>query len=72
MTDYPRSTPTQARLYLLTLRMQGELSNAYSMATSVEDAYSRYLDRLARRKESAVGVEFVRGELANPHAESRA
>jgi hypothetical protein len=55
-------------LYRLTIDFRGDKSDVYSMATSVETAFNRYLDRLSSRKESAVGVLLLHGELADPRA----
>jgi hypothetical protein len=56
-------------LFLLTLQFKGNLSNVYSMGENVEDALKRYLARITKMKENAEGIEFVEGDLANPHTQ---
>ena len=64
---HPIPTPL-LHLFLLTLQVKGKLSNAYSMGESVDDAYARYLARIARVKGNVEGIQFVDGGLADPHA----
>jgi len=54
-------------LFRLTLQVKGKLWNAYSMGESVDDAFNRHMAGMINRKESASGIEFVDGDLANPH-----
>lgn len=61
----------QAHLYQLTLQLKDKKWNVYSMGNSVDDAYSRYLDRAARRYESSPGLVLVGGELAAPNIPSQ-
>ena len=70
MSAYPQPFPAQAQLYLLTIQQFGQTSNVYCMAMSPEDAFTRYLDRLTRRRESIVGIELVHAETADPHVHS--
>ena len=58
-------------LFRLTLQVKGKLSNAYSMGESVDDAFKRYLARLIKMKENASDIEFVEGDLADPHTHPR-
>jgi hypothetical protein len=67
--DRPPLPPVH--LYRLTIQFKGHTSDVYSMATSVETAFSRYLDRLTSRKENSVDVLLVHGELADPRAQIR-
>lgn len=67
MSVYPQPFPAQAHLYLLTIQRFGETSNVYCMAMNAEDAFTRYLDRLTRRKENVIGIELVHAETADPH-----
>ena len=55
-------------LYRLTIQVKGLTSDVYSMATSVDSAFERYLERVTRQKESAAGVVLLHGERADPHA----
>ncbi len=55
-------------LYRLTIQSKGLKSDVYSMSTSVNSAFDRYLERLERQKESALGVVLIHGERADPHA----
>jgi hypothetical protein len=69
MTVYhPIPAPT-LHLFLLTLQVKGKLSNVYSMGESVEDALKRYLARTTKMKDNAESIEFVQGDLANPHTQ---
>jgi hypothetical protein len=68
MTDYHRMPPPRLYLYRLTLQVRGEPSNAYSLGESVEDAFSRYLDRAIKQKLVPADIEFVQGDLADPNA----
>ena len=55
-------------LFRLTLQLKGKPSNIYSMGESVEDAFKRYLERVIKLKENTENIEFIQGDLANPHA----
>jgi hypothetical protein len=39
------------------------------MGESVDDAFNRYIAGVINRKENASDIEFVDGDLANPHAQ---
>ncbi len=54
-------------LFRLTLKVKGKLSNAYSMGESVEDAFKRYVVRLIKFEGKPEDIEFVDGDLADPH-----
>jgi hypothetical protein len=71
MTAFYRVPSPQLHLYRLTLQMKGAQSNAYSMGESVEDAFSRYIDRAIKQKENATDIKFVQGDLADPHTHLR-
>ncbi len=58
-------------LFRLTLQVKGTQSNAYSMGESVEDAFKRYLVRIVKLKDNASDVEFIDGDLADPHTHPR-
>jgi hypothetical protein len=64
---HPIPTPL-LQLFRLTLKLKGKKSNIYSMGESVEDAFKRYLERTIKLKESIEGIEFIQGDLADPHA----
>jgi hypothetical protein len=55
-------------LFRLTLQLNGKLWNAYSMGKSAEDAFDRHIAGVMERKETITDIEFVDGDLANPHA----
>ena len=59
------------RLFRLTLQLKGKQSNVYSMGESVEDAFKRYLARIIKLKENTEDIEFVQGDLADPHGHLR-
>jgi hypothetical protein len=62
MLPIPQRPPAPvAQLYRLTIQFQGNTTDIYSMATSVDSAFQRYLDRMEGRKESSVGVELIHG-----------
>ncbi len=57
------------RLFRLTLQRRDQKVNVYAMGENVEDAFGRYLARVSKMKEDAAGLEFIQGDLANPHAQ---
>lgn len=62
-----RPQPSSPQLYRLTITLKGANLHAYCMSTSVEDAFSRCLERMQNRHESVQGVVLVHGELADPN-----
>ena len=68
MAIHHEISPSLMHLFRLTLQLKGKLWNVYSMGKSVEDAFNRHIAGVIDRKESATGIEFVDGDLANPHA----
>lgn len=71
MADYHRMPAPLLQLYRLTLLLKGNQLNAYSMGESVDDAFKRYIERVISLKENVADVEFVQGDLANPHGQLR-
>lgn len=71
MNHYTELPPSVGHLYQITLQLQTGKSNVYSMGTSAEDAYNRYIARTLKRKESIEGLVFVQGELAEPPTRMR-
>jgi len=67
MAIYHPTSPI-LHLFRLTLQLKGKLWNVYSMGKSAEDAFDRHIAGVINRKESANDIEFVDGDLANPHA----
>jgi hypothetical protein len=67
MISFNRIPPPQLHLYRLTLQIRGNLSNAYSMGESVKDAFSRYVERAIKQKQTAADIEFMQGDLADPN-----
>ena len=59
------------RLFRLTLQFKGKPSNIYSMGESVEDAFKRYVARTIKLKENTEDIEFIQGDLADPHTHLR-
>ncbi|GEM_PF-1937312 len=60
------------RLFRLTLQVKGKKqSNAYSMGENVEDAFKRYLARVIKMEENIQDIEFIEGDLADPHTRTR-
>ena len=55
-------------LYRLTIQVKGLVSDVYSMSTSVDAAFSRYRERLARQHGDVTSLQLIRGELADPHS----
>jgi hypothetical protein len=68
ITSY--TNPPLLQLFRLTIQLGDARTNAYSMGSTVADAYERYVARAVNRKENIAGLEFVEGELANPHGAS--
>jgi hypothetical protein len=64
------TNPPLLQLFRLTIQLRDARTNAYSMGSNATDAYERYVARALHRKENIAGLEFVEGELANPHGAS--
>lgn len=68
MNSYHQFPLPRLHLYRLVLQIRGKTSNAYSLGESVQDAFSRYMERAMKQKQIAADIELVHGDLANPNA----
>ncbi len=68
MALYQRIPPPVLHLYRLTLQRKGKLGNIYSLGETTEDAFQRYIARIVKLRENVTEIEFIAGDLANPHA----
>jgi len=68
MALYNRIPPPVLHLFRLTLQRKGKLGNIYSLGENTQDAFQRYIARIVKLRENAAEIEFIDGDLANPHA----